>query len=95
MKDKSEKKYAEKTQEVSESIQRRSSVRSEPYMMGGRKTDEGGNANRSRTKLNYAQNDQERQIVYDELIGSFTAEEINLFTPWIDRDEFGNLVEDA
>ena len=34
-------------------------------------------------------------MVYEELIGSFTRDEINLFTPWIDRDDFGNLIEAA
>ena len=42
------------TDEVSESVNRRSSVKSEPYMMGGRRSNEGGNGTRSKPKLTYA-----------------------------------------
>ena len=46
--------------EINESVNRRSSVKSEPYMMGGRRSNEGGHGTRSKPKLNYAQNEQER-----------------------------------
>jgi hypothetical protein len=64
--------------------------------MGGRKSHEGGSVNnRNKGKRNYATNEQERQGVYEELIGSYSNDEIGLFTPWIDRDEWGNLVDNV
>ena len=57
-------------------------------MMGGKKM------HSNYSNLNYARNDQERDGVFENLIGSFTKEEIDKFSAWIDRQHVG-LIQDG
>ena len=71
---------------------RQNSMKStETQMLGGRQQHEEQARARTTTRLTYARTPEERGIVYDDLIGSFTQEEMDLFSPWIDREKVGLL----